>query len=71
MRGLSQGARQCGGEEFQAACKLCDTDAGKLAVVARAVREDEDYAVDTAMATAHTPGQPAAVTQTDVTPTGP
>ena len=50
---------------------LCDTDAGKLAVVARAVREDEDYAVDTAMATAHTPGQPAAVTQTDVTPTGP
>ncbi len=30
---------------------LCDTPQGKLAVVARAVRENEDYTVDTSMAT--------------------
>lgn len=50
---------------------VCDTDQGKIGVVARARRQDEDFAVDTTGAYAKTPGTGNAiltVTPTDITP---
>ncbi len=48
---------------------ICDTEQGKLAVVGRRVRADEDYTVDTSLARLKTPQTPGNVVLWDVTAT--
>lgn len=48
---------------------ICDTEQGKLAVVGRRVREDEDYTVDTSLARLQTPQTAGDVVLWDVTAT--